>query len=279
MDSEGNVSQQIALVKEMGFDVGSRILRKQDKCQAVITAMNDDKVTLEVEDGPISGSAQVSAASFRKGEWKLYKGKVEPPLELPNCCDHSALKSQEMQIQLVRGKVFQELFKAEQKHAAVLKHIKMQIKPHREVKANQLFNPGKLLLVPCTFKLETRGTPAAGSIPLGKIKGIKVALCPCYQGPDKDGCMDEAFLQPFWFVKPTHDPDKVNMELTTIFGPDDANDSCSIPLLRNTKDVYVDDVLMRYVAKEKKQVEVEPLAPIAKRQRMKGPATPGQDNK
>ena len=270
---DGQLSNECTVVRDLGFDVGQAIVRKADKLKAVITGLSGNSVTINVEDGPISGLAQVAARSFRQGEWKILKTAPEPPLEVSDCRLHSALHSREMKIGHVRGKVFSVLLSLENKHKQVLSGIKMTIKPQRDVIATRVFQPGKLVLVPCTYKIEARGEPAAGSIPLGEIEGIKFQLAPCYQGPDKDGSLEQAYLQPFWSVRVTHEAAKANVELRPVLSYDENNDKINVPLLQNTKDIYVDDVLLQFVPKKEKRVSVEPLVPLpepAKRRRTKG---------
>ena len=88
-----------------------------------------------------------------------------------------------------------------------------------------------------------------------------------FVGPDKDGSFDKAFLQPFWSVRVTHDPEKANVVIEPLIDLATDNSSLRIPVIRNTKEVEVEDVLLRYVQKDKPQVQLEPLVPEPKRRR------------
>ena len=48
-----------------------------------------DTVTLDIHNGPITGTAQVSTDGFREGQWKV--SKEDKALEIDNCQIHSAV--------------------------------------------------------------------------------------------------------------------------------------------------------------------------------------------
>ena len=75
-----------------------------------------DTVTLDIHNGPITGTAQVSTDGFRKGQWKV--SKEDKALEIDNCQIHSAVvKSDKLNLKVVQGKVVAALLAAEEKHA------------------------------------------------------------------------------------------------------------------------------------------------------------------
>ena len=90
----------------------------------------------------------------------------------------------------------------------------------------------------------------------------------CFVGPDKDQNFDKAFLQPFWSVRATHDPDKANVSIEPQFDLATNNPNFTIPVMRNIKELAANDVLLRYVQKDKPEVQVEPLVPEPKRRRI-----------
>ena len=268
------------MVKELGFHVGQSVFRKGDKTQATIVAMAGNKITIQVDDGPITGEATVSANSFRKGEWKLNKRKPEPIMTTP-CCAHSGLKSAEMKHGVTKGKILEQLLGLEKKHEKVLDGLIMQIKPTRAVKATECFKKGKLIIVPCSYKIETRGTCAAGSLALGVIDGQKFQIAPCFhlQQDHENKGLDESFLHPLWSVRTTNKQDDANMTIVGEMNDDSKNDQMKIPTMVNTCDISVDEVLKRYVPKESKTIDFEALVPTSmpppqnpplKRQRTKG---------
>lgn len=267
VDDEGKISAEVSLVREMGFEVGQPVMRKLDKVKGTIAEMSGDKITINVDDGPITGRAQVSAEGFRKGQWKILKTKPDPPLEVLDCSPYSALASEEVKIGLTKGQILQALVNMEEKHKKVLKGIKMTLKPHRDIIATKAFPVGKLCLVPCSTRIETRDQLAAGSVSLGTINGSMFQLGSHFVGPDKDGSFDKAFLQPFWSVRVTHDPEKANVVIEPLIDLATDNSSLRIPVIRNTKEVEAEDVLLRCVQKDKPQVQLEPLVPEPKRRR------------
>lgn len=264
---DGKVSEEVSLVRELGFEVGQAVMRKQDKIKGTIEAMAGDKITINVDDGPITGRAHVSTEGFRKGHWKVLKTKPEPPLEVLDCSLYSALASEEFKICVTKGQILKTLFDMEEKHKKVLACVKMTLKPHRDVIALKAFPVGKLCLVPCSTKIETRDKLAAGSVSLGTINGTMFQVCSYFVGPDKDQNFDKAFLQPFWSVRVTHDPDKANVSIEPQLDLSTTNQNFTIPVMRNIKEVAANDVLLRYVQKDKPEVQVEPLVPEPKRRR------------
>ena len=88
-----------------------------------------------------------------------------------------------------------------------------------------------------------------------------------FVGLDKDQNFDNAFLQPFWSVRVTHDPDKANVSIQPQLDLATDNSNFTIPVMRNIKELAANDVLLRYVQKDKPEVQVEPLVPEPKRRR------------
>ena len=267
VDDDGKVSEQVAFVRELGFAVGQAVMRKQDKIKGTIEAMAGDKITINVDDGPLTGRAHVSTEGFRLGHWKVLKTRPEPPLEVPDCSPYSALASQEFNMCVTKGQIFKILLDMEEKHKKVLAGVKMTLKPHRDIIALKAFPVGKLCLVPCSTKIETRDKLAAGSVSLGTINGTMFQLGSYFVGPDKDQNFDNAFLQPFWSVRVTHDPDKANVSIQPQLDLATDNSNFTIPVMRNIKELAANDVLLRYVQKDKPEVQVEPLVPEPKRRR------------
>ena len=134
-----------------GFEVGQAVMRKQDKIKGTIEAMAGDKITINVDDGPITGRAHVSTEGFRKGQWKILKTKPEPPLEVLDCSLYSALASEEFKICVTKGQIFKTLLDMEEKHKRVLACVKMTLKPHRMSLHSRPF-----LLVNCALCLAAR---------------------------------------------------------------------------------------------------------------------------
>ena len=66
VDDDGKVSEEVSLVRELGFEVGQAVMRKQDKIKGTIEAMAGDKITINVDDGPITGRAHVSTEGSGK---------------------------------------------------------------------------------------------------------------------------------------------------------------------------------------------------------------------
>ena len=265
IDNDGKLKSEVDLVMEMGFAVGMSIYRKKDKVLGTIKTMQGDTITIDVEDGPISGEATVSAQSFRKGEWKVNKKKPEPSLMAP-CCSHNGLTSKEMKIGVTKGKIIEKLLELEKQHEDKLDKVIMQVKPQRLVRATEVIKKGKLTLVPCSYKIETRDELAAGSVALGVIDGQKYQLAPCIQ-VQQEGGLDESFLHPFWMVKTTNKADEANMKIVNMVKIDTKNDEFKIPIMQNIVDISLDETLKRYVA-PKAESEVEPMVPAVKRRRI-----------
>ena len=105
MGEDGQLLEGVQMLAELGFQVGMHVMRKADKVKGQITQMTGNLVTLEVHDGPITGTAQISADGFRKGQWKVSKER-EKPLEIESCHTYSAFsKSKDISLKIVQGKV------------------------------------------------------------------------------------------------------------------------------------------------------------------------------
>ena len=72
-DSSGTLASKSSILKESGFHEKQFVIRRGDKVIAQIVEFQNDHVKLHVEEGPITGYAQVSVASFleKKGNGNL----------------------------------------------------------------------------------------------------------------------------------------------------------------------------------------------------------------
>lgn len=235
-------------------------MRKADKVRGVIQSMHESTVVIEVHDGPITGTAQVSADGFRRGQWKISKEKVAP-LDVAGDKHSAFVKSRELKLRVVQGKVAAALLAAEEKSKSCLQGLKITLKPSRDVMTVKEFAKGDLILNPATPKIVTTDNPTGGMISLGKIDGFPIHLVPHFQGPDKDGCYDDAFLPPFWAVRTTHDESKSNMEMHLVYDPTKTNNAAKVTVMRNTKDIGENEVLLRWVPKKENLEVLEELVP------------------
>ena len=259
---DGQLEEGVQMLAELGFQVGMHVMRKSDKVKGQIVQMTGNQVTLDVHDGPITGTAQISADGFRKGQWKISKER-EKPLEIESCETYSALcQSKDICLKIVQGKVAAALMAAEEKFQDSLKGLKLVLKPCRDIVATKRFSKGQLTLVPVTPKIVVTDQPSAGMVSLGKVDGFKIFLMPCFVGPDKDGNYEDCFLPPFWGVRTTHDIEKANVEWHNVMEEGKANNQVKITLLKNTKEIEEKETLLRYVAKKERAEELEDFVPV-----------------
>lgn len=236
-------------------------MRKADKVRGEILSMHGGTVTIEVHEGPITGTAQVSASGFRRGQWRISKEKVAP-LDVAGDKHSAFVKCKELKLRVVQGKVAAALLTAEEKWKSCLQGLKITLKPSRDVMTLHKFEKGDLILNPATPKIVTTDNPTGGMISLGKIDGFPIHLVPHFQGPDKDGKYDDAFLPPFWAVRTTHDQSKSNMEMHHVFDPTKTNNAVKVTVMRNTKDIGENEVLLRWVPKKESEEVLEELTPV-----------------
>ena len=259
---DGQLLEGVQMLAELGFQVGMHVMRKADKVKGQITQMTGNLVTLEVHDGPITGTAQISADGFRKGQWKVSK-EQEKPLEIESCHTYSAFsKSKDISLKIVQGKVAAALMAHEEKFEDCLHGLKLVLKPSRDVVTTKRFSKGQLTLVPMTPKIIVTDQPSAGMVSLGKVDGLKIFLMPCFVGPDKDGNYEDCFLPPFWGVRTTHDIEKANVEWHNVMDEGKANSNLKITLLKNTKEIAEKETLLRYVSKKERVEELDELVPV-----------------
>ncbi|CAJ1453487.1 unnamed protein product [Effrenium voratum] len=273
--SDGTLKQQASLLREEGFVEGQYLQRKTDKIVARIVAMEGEKVTLAIEDGMISGKAQVSVSALLSKQWK----KIQPPQEAEELTEfrqQTAKHSPEVRLTLAKADILKKLVGLEEKHCAVYKALKVMFKPQKAVIATHAFEAGWLVLVPVSMKIDAKPIEQDGgqsAVCLGRVKGSDVFwLQPCFI-PDKgDG---RAFVAPFWFVRSTNEQSEANCALTDEVERDFKNTNIKVPLLKSTRRIEAGEQLRCYVPKQAKRVEVEELIalhdpePPAKRRRHK----------
>ena len=249
------------MLTEQGFHVGCVVMRKADKVRGEILSMAGSTVVIEVHEGPLTGTAQISADGFRRGQWKISKEKIAP-LEVAGD-RHSALgKSKELRLKVVQGKVAAAILAAEEKSKSCLAGLKVTLKPSRDVMAVKEFAKGELILNPATPKIVASDNPTSGMVSLGKIDGFLIHLVPHFQGPDKEGSYEEAFLPPFWAVRTTHDVSKTNMEMHHVYDPSKTNNVAKLTVMRNCRDIAANEVLFRWVPKKESTEVLEELTPV-----------------
>ena len=200
--------------REAGFEPGVYIQRKKDQTLAQINSFSKDNVLVEVEDGPISGKATFKIATLLQGSWKVVERKAEPQ-DVEGLTDLLPLSSPAFLAHCLRGQVMQALFDLEAAHHHVHEQLRVQVKPVKAVFATEAFPKGKLVLVPCSLKLDGRrlGQIMDGnktSLCLGQLslKHAKLATCESMvfwiQPFFSDGGKDKTkpgFVSPFFCVR------------------------------------------------------------------------------
>ena len=284
-DALGKVDHAL-IASEAGFKVGQFIQRKRDKIIARIEAFEGSSVRVRLDDGPLSGSCRFPVESLLSSSWKVVQPKAEPEtLCVEELQQMLPCKSSEMQVQTLRGKVMQAVWDLEEKHSKVYDALSVQMKPSKAVFSTVGFAKHKLVLVPCSWKIEGRRPgddvkPQKNSVCLGKLslgeQQYSFYINPCFVGPDKDGKLDKSFLSPFFFVRSTWDQEGSNMEVHPPFDSDTTNASIRVPCLRNTKPVRPGDELLCFCpsvaieeAIDEELEAVVPTGPPTKRVRTK----------
>ena len=252
--------EEAVLVREQGFVEGASVLRKKDKVRATIESLKGSKVKLSLDTEDVSGYFELSAGSFLRGEWKLVKKHVETTqYEFDTFSDHTALKSDAINLMCAKGEVARRFIELDQQHAKVLEGLKLQVKPSRAVFCAKPFAKNKLILIPSTWKIESK--EASSGLSIGTIRDVPLSLLPAFLH-SKDGDLTGSFLQPFWMVKRTHVLEDANCEIRPNL-TDAENNSIKIPCMYNTCALKPKDELIVYTPQVKVEEEPEPLAPIA----------------
>ena len=212
------------------------IMRKVDKLKARITDMKgDDHVTIEMEDG---SKFQLMAKSFLQGDWKLMKEKGSETVEIEDYGPHLVINQREAKMMQIKGEIMTKLTELEAKHGAVHEGLKIAFRP-RDVVATQSFAKGKLILIPCTTKIEETipDKNYSGVVVLAPQDGIPLHLSHCIVPPN-EADFSKSVLSPFWCVRTSDKQKDCNMEIHTPTGS-----PCGIPIMRNACALKAMDVL------------------------------------
>ena len=251
-DAKGKITNT-KMADELGFKEGIAIMRKVDKLKAWISDMKrDDDVTLEMEDG---SKFQLTAKSLLQGEWKVLKEKGSETVELEDYGRHLVTNQKEAKMMQIKGEIMTKLTELEAKHGSVHEGLKITFRP-RDVVATKSFSKGKLILIPCTTKIEETipNKNYSGTFVLEPQDGIPLHLSHCIVGPN-EADFSKSVLSPFWCMRTSDKQKDCNIEIHTPAGT-----PCGIPIMRNTCAVKATDVLVRY---EPKRVKApEPLIPV-----------------
>lgn len=261
-----------SILKESGFYEKQFVIRRGDKVIAQIVEFQDDTVKLHIEEGPITGYAQVSAASFlEKKEWKALSKTPVTPEEVTGWAEFKASDHLDVKVHLAKAAIFQKLLDLEKKHQKTYDGLKIFVKPQRSAVASKPFSKGKLTLVPTTLKIEVKHDGDEPKEPgnhvcIGRAghSDLSFYLLPCFNVPTekKEGGKKVGFVSPYWCVRPTRDPNEANCEKSGEFSPTDGNSSLMIPTIRNSKDIAVGDTLLLHVPKIDKAPVLEDFQPI-----------------
>jgi hypothetical protein len=257
-NSNAQLSNAAVMVVERGFKTGMQIFRRNDNVHAHIEEMNGETIVIRTVDG----KAHVPIASFLKGEWIQFESKPVPQ-RVDNWLQSSPQATLQFAALVMQGRIMYALNELSQKHAEVLEHIDVFIKP-KDVKATRQFDKNKLVLVPATLNVgwKAKGAVPAGSAPLGNLltspedkSGVTFWLMPTLVAPKKDKL---GFIAPFWLVQTTQDEACVNAEIVSPRGTD-----FNIPVIRNTIAVKPGDSLYVYIPKKEITATVEPIVTSA----------------
>ena len=278
----GHLKNNATVLKELGFQVGQYITRRKDKVVARIVDMGNDEVTIDVEEGPITGMAKVSLTSFvEKKEWKTMSKDPQVPQVLEDWQGvFTASENLDLKVHIAKSAIFQKLLDMEHQSHKVYQRLKLIVKP-RGVWATEAFSTGKLTLVPTTLRIDVIHDGDDVKDPghyvcLGKYKLMTFYLMPCFIMPStKDDGRTTGFVSPYWSIRITKDnKDEANVERTGSFDSSDDNSSLKIHTIKNTKAINPGDELVMYVPKEEKVLDLEAIVPCSsepekKRQRIR----------
>ena len=170
---------------EMGFKVGCWVERKKDKVQASVVALSDDNVKMQCDDGQMY---DVSSMAFLEGQFKLMK-QPKDPVSIENYEAHLAMNSKDVSMGITKGRVLEALVALEKKHMHVHQRLRLHFKPMKEVVALKGFGKGKLVMVPCSMRVENATRFSSGMIRLVD----NLALIPSMT-PPREATSPKAFL-------------------------------------------------------------------------------------
>jgi hypothetical protein len=270
---DGVLNNPAAVVNEKGFHVGQQVFRKADKIRAVILQITPEQVIMQTDHDGLQVSS--SSASFANGEWANYDPKPEP-IQLQEWQKHAPSMSLEFKAMRVKGKVFAELHDLGEKYIDVLQHLKVFVKPKKQVCAAKAFDKHKLVLVPSTLRVDHMASDAdvpSGAINLGVLMTgpaansgeISFMLMPSFAMPKKAG--GEGFISPYWLVETTHIAGDENMELH--MDKDMKKMEVKIPVLWNKRAIKADEKLVVYLAKQAPKTEaLEEVSAASKKRRV-----------
>lgn len=272
-DASGAVSNTQALLKEMGFEINSFVIRK-DKVRAQIIGFDATNfVVLRLDDDNVTGDFKVDAKSFIQKEWQTYTPKAKPQY-LGDLAQHAALNHNDAKISLLKAKIIVALHAAMQSSTCVIKpeSLKIRTKP-KGVLVEQKFTKHSLKLIPFSNKVECKESgdtkPTASIWVCSALDSMDFYVAPMSTIP-KQG--QQGMIAPFWFIAPTHDADMANMELfvpSTKAAENIEQLDVKISYMRNIKPVAAGDELFYFKGKSPKPLELEELVPHQALKRLK----------
>ena len=288
-DGDGNlVGRSRQLVEEMGFTIGSHVCRKADKVVGSIESFEKDMVVLKIDEGHVSGRAQISYMSFIKKEWaKFTPKKDDEPIQ-----EHWKMQpcsQTEWVTQIIKSQILLALHLAVDSLTlrTVAEGLLVVNKPTKYVKANRAFKKGEIQLVPQTTKIcATENDYPVSGVPLGTLhQDLKFYLMPWTIAPS---AKSSGVINPFFFVTTSDVLEECNLQIA----PPNLEEykipgvrskfaalPIKIPIMSNPKPVKAGERLVVYKEKATRFVEVEelvahpedePEAPARKRRRTKG---------
>ncbi|CAJ1452428.1 unnamed protein product [Effrenium voratum] len=250
---DGSFKNPVAVLQELGYQVGDHVRRKADRTQGVIKDIQKEKVRVEV-DGV---TCKVFLAAFMSQEWVRVVPKAVAETMAFN--EHWPSQNSSFQLQLTSSKIMLELRAQSDKFEGEgWAKLHAQVKPNKSLACAGKFQKHELTLIPVTGKI-------------GSHAGFKEIPASSFNvqtswGDDATEESEQGFMAPFWFAQLTHNSELANLQLHWLR----ADSGIKIPCFRNGKALKEGDRLMYF--KEKRKAEVALLEQSPGKTKVHAPA-------
>ena len=154
----------------------------------------------------------------------------------------------------VKSEAIVSIHEMSEKYFSVCKKLTVFSKPNREVKAAAAFEKHKLVLVPCSNRIDvkTETSTSGSSVPLGRVNVLGQAMVVSILPPS-------GYVVPFFWLRHGSQKSDANMEIAP--GLLETEFSGKVRVARNTRKVNAGDTLVLFKPATPKPVADLTLVP------------------
>jgi len=264
--SNEDITSQMML--ELGFRTGDQVtLAKKEKSAKIVVYTIDSMVngTIKlVNEASLPKGVEANLAEFQKKTWKQFSAAPIKECEWHIYDEaHNHHSSKGMVESFIKASALIAVYKSWEEETLESKGVNVSLQP-REVKANQNYNAGALVLSPNSSSIVIREIAENAQTVVYGSGGVFLGLTKIYNKPcgvfagsvapslkkEESKNSRDTVIIPYWILETTDKEDKANMKFSHDLSKkviDAEAPDVKVPLIKNTKVLKPGDKLVLFV--------------------------------